>query len=61
MADFKSFGNTPVDKTELILSVMTGATEGRTLRRRLVGIGSREHEALEDFLITEIISEIEAA
>ena len=40
---------------------MAGAKDGRTLRRRLVGIGSREQEALDDFLMIEIISEIEAA
>ena len=39
----------------LTISVITGTTVGRMSQRRLVGIGSKRHEALEYFLIIEII------
>ena len=56
MADFRSDGKTPVARDVFTISVMTGASTGRTSRRREVGIGSRTQEALEAFLMMEIIS-----
>ena len=57
IADLRSDGKIPSFRHALTISVITGASVGRISQRRLVGIGSRGHEVLADFLIIEIISE----
>ena len=48
----------PLDRHALTISVIAGGMVGRMSHTRLVGIGSKGHEALDDFLIVAVISEI---
>ena len=57
MADFKSEGNIPLDRELLTMCVIIGARAGRTSWSKLVGSGSKGQEALDDFLMIEVISE----
>ena len=60
IADLRLDGNVPLAKHALTISVITGAMVGRMSHSRLVGIGSKGHEALEDFLMVAMISEMVA-
>ena len=57
IADLSCAGKTPVAKTALTRSAMTGAKDGRISWSRLVGIGSRGHVDFEDLLMMDMTSE----
>ena len=49
-------GNLPLDNEEFTRSAIMGARVGSRSRSRLVGIGSREHDAFDDFIVMDEIS-----
>ena len=56
MADLSSEGKFPLVNELFTRSAMIVAIEERMSRSRLVGIGSREHEAFDAFLMMAVIS-----
>ena len=56
MADLRSVGNLPLDSAALTRTAITGAIDGSKSRSKLVGIGSREQDALDAFLMMDEIS-----
>ena len=56
MADLSSEGNFPLVNELFTRSAMVVAIEERMSRSRLVGIGSKEHEAFDAFLMMAVIS-----